>query len=634
MPSGDTRLFLEWLDAVLPPHPDHFVYVLARPKKGQKVTRLFIPREDLVQGVSSAVDQLVDTHHVWMGMVTFASDKRATKGQANPTQLVWIDHDGDPEANPHEWKPTPHACWQTSPGRYQAVWILDNPPTKEATEELCAALAKRYGADPSGKDIVQVLRIPGTLNHKQDPPSPVRALWLRGAGAQPPYGPQALQVAAPVTGEVPPVAPGGGPAPESGSKDHALYMLGKLGVPQQMVADTFATAQPDRSTALYSLMATLTEKGASPTETYRIASHSANQKFDTPERLWEDVLRTAAKTPGAKGYLVERAGALVPVDETLQWIVEPCLYDDAVGTVVGEPSTRKSWAALQILTAIACPEAKEFLGFPVLTHGPVLYFDLDDRRPRRLKRRLGNILEYYRGERDYDLPFHYVTGNFNYTDPRWQEKLNATLAEIEDEEGAKVVLTVIDTLHRAGFSPKDWGANAQPLLNGLSEMAVDYRRAYLIVHHSPKVRETVQRNVRNAPWGSTFTGASLDPTWSLSRNFSEDDREDAFTHINLNVWSKEGPEHSVGWVLAYGKDKERFEVERRDATTEEKIMRELTETGETLTFAELGRRIDDQNQQVGRAARRLHQKGRVELVEKGSSWLVSLPQEKSAQSEF
>jgi len=631
VPSKETRLFLDWLRGYV---PDGFLYLLARKEGSEQVTRVFVPTGDL-QKLADSVDELAPTHHVWLSSVTYAKSGRATKGNANATRLVWIDHDGDPEANPYEWDPPPHTAWRTSAGRYQAIWLLDAPIPKKETEALCAALATRFGGDPSGKDIVQVLRVPGTLNHKHDPPTPVGMLWVKGEEEQAPYNAEGLRDVLRVSPVSPEPTPEAGPTPPEGTRDHALYTLGHLNIPTEVVAEAFIKEQEDRSAALYRLMATLAEKGASSPEIYQIASHSANQKFITPARLWEDVMRTAAKvTPKAGSYPIQHASVLAGVDETLIWVVNPFLYDDAVATAVGEPSTRKSWAVVHLGAVVACPDISGYYGFPVELHGPVLYFDLDDRRPRRLKRRLGNILAAYReGNREFNIPFYFVSGDFNYTEARWQQRLRASLEQIQEKEGKRVVVTIIDTLHRAGFSPKDWGANAQPLLNGLADMANELRTAFIIVHHSAKVRETVQRNVRNAPWGSTFTGASLDPTWAFSRNFSEDDREPERTHFNLEVWSKEGPEGKP-WILAYGKDPSKFEVEVLDADVGTRVLAELKRTGEATTQADLARHLGVEDQQVSRAISRLQEKGKVDVRKSGSAKLVSLPEVGGQQSEF
>lgn len=54
-------------------------------------------------------------------------------------------------------------------------WLLDEAvgpwPTEGANKHLIQAIGD--GADKSGFDCTQLLRVPGTLNYKYDPPTPV-----------------------------------------------------------------------------------------------------------------------------------------------------------------------------------------------------------------------------------------------------------------------------------------------------------------------------------------------------------------------------------------------------------------------------------------------------------------------------
>jgi hypothetical protein len=65
---------------------------------------------------------------------------------------------------------------ESSPGRYVGLWITDRPIHEQLNRRLTYAI----GADRGGWDLTQVLRVPGTLNHKYLPSVPVRTLWNRG----------------------------------------------------------------------------------------------------------------------------------------------------------------------------------------------------------------------------------------------------------------------------------------------------------------------------------------------------------------------------------------------------------------------------------------------------------------------
>lgn len=105
------------------------------------------------------------------------SHSRRKKEYALPTHVLWADLD---EADPLQCALRPSACWQTTQGvfpHWQALWFLTEEVEAQDAAELSRRIAYGDGADRSGWDITQVLRLPGTYNHKHEPPQPVTLLW-------------------------------------------------------------------------------------------------------------------------------------------------------------------------------------------------------------------------------------------------------------------------------------------------------------------------------------------------------------------------------------------------------------------------------------------------------------------------
>lgn len=98
------------------------------------------------------------------------SKKSRKEDAAIPPKLLWADLDG---ADPRHMKPKPTIAFESSPGRYVGIWLIDKPMTKG----LNRALTYHVGADKSGWDFGQVLRIPGTTNYKYATHPRVRCLW-------------------------------------------------------------------------------------------------------------------------------------------------------------------------------------------------------------------------------------------------------------------------------------------------------------------------------------------------------------------------------------------------------------------------------------------------------------------------
>lgn len=82
------------------------------------------------------------------------------------TPNSWADLDS---CNPNNLLIPASVVLESSPGRYQAFWLFDKPVDKADAEDLSRRIAyfhKEQGADTSGWDLTQLLRIPGTGNYK------------------------------------------------------------------------------------------------------------------------------------------------------------------------------------------------------------------------------------------------------------------------------------------------------------------------------------------------------------------------------------------------------------------------------------------------------------------------------------
>lgn len=84
------------------------------------------------------------------------------KSNAKDTYIIAQDIDGVPI--PEDLPPSYY--WETSPGKFQGVWVMDNKLTPKEQEEINRKLIAKYGFDATGADVVHYYRIPGTLNHK------------------------------------------------------------------------------------------------------------------------------------------------------------------------------------------------------------------------------------------------------------------------------------------------------------------------------------------------------------------------------------------------------------------------------------------------------------------------------------
>jgi hypothetical protein len=89
--------------------------------------------------------------------------KRRVKAFAASLTACYVDGDG---AKPIGNMPQPTAVVISSPGREQYWWRLSRPVEPQEGEGTNRRLAYAMGADLSGWDLTQLLRVPGTRNRK------------------------------------------------------------------------------------------------------------------------------------------------------------------------------------------------------------------------------------------------------------------------------------------------------------------------------------------------------------------------------------------------------------------------------------------------------------------------------------
>lgn len=94
------------------------------------------------------------------------TEPRRRKAYAAPLAALWVDLD-HAELD-QQMVPQPSIVVESSPGRLQCYWQLTAPVEPAVGEQANRQLAHALGADPSGWDVTQLLRVPGTLNHKSD----------------------------------------------------------------------------------------------------------------------------------------------------------------------------------------------------------------------------------------------------------------------------------------------------------------------------------------------------------------------------------------------------------------------------------------------------------------------------------
>jgi hypothetical protein len=113
--------------------------------------------------------------------------QRGTRSDVAPTALLWADCD-DAQALAAARAFTPRASMIVASGglgRAHAYWSLTQALDPAELEAVNRRLAERLGADVRCADATRILRIPGTWNHKYNPPRPVELVGYSDARYMP-----------------------------------------------------------------------------------------------------------------------------------------------------------------------------------------------------------------------------------------------------------------------------------------------------------------------------------------------------------------------------------------------------------------------------------------------------------------
>jgi hypothetical protein len=260
------------------------------------------------------VEEHAETRNVYFCPQLLVGRKRsraATKVCTN----VWADLD---ECQPQAMLVPPSITVESSPGRYQAYWLLEEPVEPDVAELISKRIAYHHaddGADRSGWDLSQLLRVPFTYNFNHGEPKPVKLLDIDRTKYRPKDFDRYPSMAKldPDYLQLPDI-----PADITGETLLARYM--EVLPPK---VETLFREVPEEHTwsdRLWELELLAFEAGLPAVEVFILARDSACNKFTRDgksgheELLWRDICRSQAE-------IKSRPAADVPPVEILRSIL-------------------------------------------------------------------------------------------------------------------------------------------------------------------------------------------------------------------------------------------------------------------------------------------------------------------------
>jgi hypothetical protein len=436
-----------------------------------------------------------------------------------------------------------------SGGGYHAYWILDNPVKLETEEQRTfhAKLQERWvnfvGGDPGAKDLARVLRLPGSLNYKYDPPRPVVVVKPDG----PLYTLRELESA--ISPEEPPQDKETYQVPTGDRTDPGAYWLNKY-----LAAATIGNGDEKG----FSLACELRDSGLSESVilgTLKLYADQVEQDSSHPftskdARRWLDSAltrspREAATLPRAVAQVPvmitkkmradllasgfsedeikemtpaqawENLGGMPQIDQvppepehapedysqetTVKpqrytvydaseallpippriWLIDQIVLERSLNLWVGAFGSKKTWSMLS--AAVCASLTKSWVGYDVPKPIKVLYID-QDMGEDYTREYMAQCIRGELGENDIAGKLSFISGaNFDLFNP---DDLNLLYLEIV-KSGAELVF--MDALRN--FTPgRDENSvkDMQPALNALRHLISSTRAAIVISHHENK----------------------------------------------------------------------------------------------------------------------------------------------------
>ena len=245
------------------------------------------------------IEDFTSGHNMYFCSQLFSRPRRI-KDNVTVCPNLWADLDTCP---PDIVDPKIPIVLESSPGRYQAFWPLsDGPIPGPVAEDYCHRLHHKYadnGADVSGWDLTQVLRVPFTYNYKTKYGSPSVVKVLTSSDVK---IPSALFDALPqVAGKS--FDKTDLPKEVRTYEDILDEFVSKLSDEYFILHDTIPETGIDWSKRLWRLMLVAFEAGMKAEDVYVAARTSQVDKFARnklpPTHLWYDVKRaeSTAKIP-------------------------------------------------------------------------------------------------------------------------------------------------------------------------------------------------------------------------------------------------------------------------------------------------------------------------------------------------
>lgn len=227
------------------------------------------------------------------------------------------------------------------------------------------------------------------------------------------------------------------------------------------------------------------------------------------------------------------------------WVVQDFIPVGGSAELVGAPKAGKSFAALGIAMAVANGD-HEWLGYPVLTHGPVAYLQIDTTRSL-WTRYLAKVTDaghdpsqiYFADRLLAPMPF-------NILDPEHRKWLKFQLEQIQP------ILFIVDVLREIHTGDENESTIMKGVMDALLEASGP--AALLLLHHGKKEGQFGPGDIAQAGRGSNYINGKVDFVGQLTGS-----RLETFGRSE-NRFTKSIKRARCGLVILDGEEAQKLEI--------------------------------------------------------------------------
>jgi len=287
----DTRTFLQTV--VTADQPGYFCLAVSNGASGWLENWYKWPQE--LDSIVKRADEAKSTANVYFSSYIFKAPQ-STKANVLPSRTIQADLD---DADITKLPKPPTVLVETSPGRHQGYWVLNEQLDSETHEGLSKKLSYSIPlCDRSGWPLGKKVRIVGTLNHKY-PDGPKDVKVVSTSNGQ--LGPEEFEALPEVSQTLVEHFDNKFIDGTHEVKQHPVELLERIknDIPVKVYV-TYDRTQDDRSEALWALMCWGFKAGLDREEVFVLAQGSANNKYrDNKYRAEADLARDVLRAEHA-----------------------------------------------------------------------------------------------------------------------------------------------------------------------------------------------------------------------------------------------------------------------------------------------------------------------------------------------